>query len=622
MGLSATGIVQQSQLSTAEKNWTQTVNKANEYGATTSVKNIFSKTDLKQSAIDNFSNYVSALKEDFPTRGLSLSERTEFNAQLTERLDNLVTTFNEKLGETPSSAECKAAIKTANHDVRLLVSALQGEFAQSVIVEKQGNTQAANFSDRPQVIVNRDALGNVTYASITKAPSIKEINFSGGGAKGAVYPNVMAILERFGQMQDVVRLSGTSAGGITATLLATGIDAEGYQAFADAVPMDTLKANITGFADRYTGITIPDHGRTGTENSGQQAVNLIDEKLSTMVKVALQDVVLDLDTLNTGREADLFTPEEVNRLEQLQQVDVATHPRDATMLTFKDLKLLRKLDPTIYKELQLTGYNTKTNEGLLFNADTTPNLPIAYAVRVTMALPGLFKAVKFPADGAAAQAMRVDMDPAIVAMMAQGSFVDGGFNTNVPYIESENVSQEHTRTLAFQVGGYATAALHGPTSTPGEAGPAGLGMTDKATAVLAGRYGGHNNLTDVYRRDMETLYNLGHGVIVIAHGDMGTTDLAPSAETLAFAKQDAETGVLAYLAMTANEAVYTHHESLEVAIDVTFSELNAIELELAIKETFETLNDEDKNQILTQDRNNLSPANQALFDLVQQKSNE
>jgi predicted acylesterase/phospholipase RssA len=592
MGASPAGSIQPSVLNVAEKKWNESVTKVNEYSATTFIKSAVLNGNFKQTSVENFTNYAEALIADFPTRGLSLSAaaRIEFNDQVRLSLNELVDRFGEIVNEQTSNADVKAAIKTANHDVRLLVSTLQGEFARDVINETPNNLGVPNIIRKP----------DGSYISIAKAPAVEELNFSGGGAKGAVYPSVIGILEQAGHMEGVVRMSGTSAGGITATLLAAGMNAEGYQTFADEVPMDTLKANVANFAQRYTGITIADHGLVGIENSGQKAVHLIDHKLYTMVQASLEGVDLDLDALNSNREDDLFTQAEADRLTQLRDVDMDTNPRDETMLTFKDLQLLRKLDPTAYKELQLTGYNTQNNEGVLFNADTTPNMPIAYAARITMALPGLFKAVKFPAEGNAADDMRANMDDGVAAMMEEGVFVDGGFYTNVPYIERDGVSQAKTRTLAFQIGRYATDALHGPSANAGEPGPSGLGTSDKMSAQMAGRYGGNNNLSAVYRQDMETLYNLGHGVIVMAHGDLSTTDLNPSPETLALAKQDAETGVLAYLAMTANEAFHTDY----------------INLNQAVNETYDTLNDADKDRILNQNRANLTPENQALYDLV------
>ncbi|TFZ49375.1 hypothetical protein E5C26_20095 [Serratia proteamaculans] len=59
-----------------------------------------------------------------------------------------------------------------------------------------------------------------------RAPEIKELILSGGGAKGYAYPGTIKALEQEGILDGIHRVKGTSAGSITALAVATGMTAE------------------------------------------------------------------------------------------------------------------------------------------------------------------------------------------------------------------------------------------------------------------------------------------------------------------------------------------------------------------------------------------------------------
>ncbi len=58
---------------------------------------------------------------------------------------------------------------------------------------------------------------------------IKRLVFSGGGAKGAVYPGAYAALEETGVFSGVEDIAGSSAGAFTAALLAVGMPTKEFQ---------------------------------------------------------------------------------------------------------------------------------------------------------------------------------------------------------------------------------------------------------------------------------------------------------------------------------------------------------------------------------------------------------
>lgn len=60
---------------------------------------------------------------------------------------------------------------------------------------------------------------------LTFAPEVEGLVFSGGGAKGSVYPGVLRALERRKMMSKIERVAGSSAGAMTALLISIGYTA-------------------------------------------------------------------------------------------------------------------------------------------------------------------------------------------------------------------------------------------------------------------------------------------------------------------------------------------------------------------------------------------------------------
>ncbi|MEB3330434.1 MAG: patatin-like phospholipase family protein [Candidatus Sericytochromatia bacterium] len=58
-------------------------------------------------------------------------------------------------------------------------------------------------------------------------PTIRNLVFQGGGVKGSAYAGAIGVLAQGGALADVRRVAGTSAGAITATMLAIGAGPEG-----------------------------------------------------------------------------------------------------------------------------------------------------------------------------------------------------------------------------------------------------------------------------------------------------------------------------------------------------------------------------------------------------------
>lgn len=167
------------------------------------------------------------------------------------------------------------------------------------------------------------------------APEVKYVVFSGGGVRGYSYVGVVKELVRCGV--DVAQLNGaggTSIGALLAALVCAGWTAEGLEA----------------------------------ELLGVHAKEKIDLSLTCLINKF---------GLDTGETLALY----INSLLQ--------RTTRCTQLTFANLWNERG------KELVVIACDLKHNQELVFSHATTPDLAVAAAVQMSMAVPGLFAPVSW-----------------------------------------------------------------------------------------------------------------------------------------------------------------------------------------------------------------------------------
>jgi len=249
---------------------------------------------------------------------------------------------------------------------------------------------------------------------IEKAPKIQNLVLSGGGMKGQGYVPVVRTLQTTGISKDLKHIAGTSAGALTAACIATGMQAEAYSELAETLDM------------------MKEMGKAGTKSTGPSpapASNTVGQNGAPIrqVKSKLRfsaDKLLRTCQETLRSNVKNFSKPHLDKLRQseLSEVEKASirnlHNRVAEIpgyqITFADLALLHKYDPDNFKELTLTGFN-KTDQTLeVFDAASWPDLPIATAMRISMAIPGI-------------------IDPVILQKNGQDKImVDGGVSANLP----------------------------------------------------------------------------------------------------------------------------------------------------------------------------------------------
>ena len=179
-------------------------------------------------------------------------------------------------------------------------------------------------------------------------PQFKNLVFEGGGVKGIAYAGALEVLQKEAILPEIQRVAGTSAGAITAALVALGADSEKV-------------AQIVG---------------------GTHFREFMDDSFG---------VVRDVDRLL--HDYGWFKGDAFSDWMQ-KQVFALTQDKD---LTFGELAVKAK-DPATasgrFKELFVIGSNLTLQTPMIYSAEQTPDLPIWEAVRISMSIPLFFACVR------------------------------------------------------------------------------------------------------------------------------------------------------------------------------------------------------------------------------------
>jgi predicted patatin/cPLA2 family phospholipase len=256
-------------------------------------------------------------------------------------------------------------------------------------------------------------------------PKINRLVFGGGGAKGFLYSGVYQALVEAGLLEDITEVSGCSIGSVAAAFLSVGIKSD---EFRHAI-LDINLNNI--FGERVGSFFQPNSpGCFPISKTGLPFEIWVRHKLISSVRRylnAMQPIIYsDLCALK----------------------DKLEHNQDE--FTFADLGLLNKHAPHIFKKLTVVA--THYPEGILahFNAQATPHMDIAKAIRASSSLPIIL----------------------IPALINDKHYMDGGLVDIIPdYFDLDkgenNLQKESTLIFTFKEVIYNKdetlfRALHGP----------------------------------------------------------------------------------------------------------------------------------------------------------------
>ena len=251
---------------------------------------------------------------------------------------------------------------------------------------------------------------------------MREITFSGGGAKGSALPGAVKALQDSGVLKDAKKIAGASVGSMTAALVAAGVTTEEFIAVGNA---DATTARIVeGTGGTKMGLLFAAMKNKVTAGSGNPLTGQgLEDLVRDVLDQTLRNRILEY-MQQCGKDSK--APDE-------NVVRIAKHlSGNKAGPTFLDYRQLSRVIPAI-KEVVITGTYTEefttddkggktsfrngNKEGQLyvFDADSEPDLEVAVAVHASASFPAAFK----PVDIKLSSGLTV-------------RFIDGGVMNNTP----------------------------------------------------------------------------------------------------------------------------------------------------------------------------------------------
>jgi predicted acylesterase/phospholipase RssA len=213
--------------------------------------------------------------------------------------------------------------------------------------------------------------------------AIDLLSLSGGGAKGVAYIALLQVLQ-MAEFRDVLSndciVSGASAGAAAAVMAAFSVEAENLQQWTREIQ----DGGTTLFERSDLRIAYGVFHKTLSRGlfSGLGIVNAIDRMLHGQV-------VKFLNRLPEDAFATL-SPEERARVGQLLRPFDDTKDRWPHMVRFGDIAILLKLGCDV-RQLHIALWNNDLQATVVANHETTPDVPIACAVRMSATVPLVFR---------------------------------------------------------------------------------------------------------------------------------------------------------------------------------------------------------------------------------------
>ncbi|WP_425360224.1 patatin-like phospholipase family protein [Candidatus Tisiphia endosymbiont of Ceraclea dissimilis] len=293
-------------------------------------------------------------------------------------------------------------------------------------------------------------MGNIEEMLERQKTPFEYLVFSGGGAKGAIYSGVYSALAESGAVGMVKAVAGSSAGAISAAMVACGIPPEefekisketnlkgllGTQGFSagpvqigkDGTPLYGLldKTIRTGVFNFLKGKNFGELCQSGRDRIVQQQEELEQKKqelLNSIEQLKQQhgDNSQQISDINENIQGLDFQKQQLNKQFDKIQTIIDSNGKEFSELMekcqaggkilFKDLALLRLVDSEQFKDLLITAVRRDNGTLQIFSAENSPDVEIALACRASASIPIVFQPATI--DGV--------------------EYVDGGYRDNVP----------------------------------------------------------------------------------------------------------------------------------------------------------------------------------------------
>lgn len=221
-------------------------------------------------------------------------------------------------------------------------------------------------------------------AIVAQAP-IDSLVFEGGGPKGLVYVGALEVLEERGMLAAASNVGGSSAGAITALAVGLGLDASRCRELA-------LGKDTAEFMDPRPAGSGDPPVLGALADVGSALRNLLvpeeDKGRGVFLGDAFQAWVRGVVAARLDEAAALEDAEGRRAF--------AARVRARGTATFGELAELARRFPELgIKRVAFTGTNYTDQTLDVFSAETTPDMPVDLAVRISSSLPWFFQSVVY-----------------------------------------------------------------------------------------------------------------------------------------------------------------------------------------------------------------------------------
>ncbi|CAM4452053.1 MAG: hypothetical protein LEGION0398_MBIBDBAK_00765 [Legionellaceae bacterium] len=273
--------------------------------------------------------------------------------------------------------------------------------------------------------------------------NITNLVFQGGSVKGIAYIGALEILENEIDLSQIKRVAGTSAGAITAALLAFGFSVAEVKTLLSEFDFKAL------LDDKAFGI--PTQGKIlKTVEKSESGVSSFFAKIpAKAVKLPLMSRLSKQLGVYEGEYFRLWAEKLIQ--EQVQKITKGKYTGE--YLTFGELHKLTQEYPGQFRDLFVIGSNFSLQKKEVFSYENphTENAIISDAIRISMSIPYLFKP----------HHMYCKIDNERLVDTKRHLWVDGGVYDNYPircfdntkYLENTPVSKSfyNPETLGFRL---------------------------------------------------------------------------------------------------------------------------------------------------------------------------
>lgn len=351
--------------------------------------------------------------------------------------------------------------------------------------------------------------------------------FSGGGAKGAIYSGAHEVLSKNGIIKELDVVAGSSAGSITSVMIATGVSSEKFKKVNQATDFSKLVGEGRFTKDGKPLLELIRSTVRSNISDHLEDINIIAVCNSRLEEINHQKTQLSI--LPAAEQQEWF--DKLSKQEETlnsiiasggaQVEDIRQRALDQNgKIYFKDLNILRALDPENFKDLVVTAVGKDDGELVYFGNENTPDVEIALACRASCSIPSFFEPVTINGK----------------------QYVDGGYRDNVPLyfnqkkeIPFENLSgapekvkeaQKSGKTLALVFGGNdmnsnANIAIYSSKKKIIDPGKLIKFLVNVVFKVLSG-VGGNFQYFDEENRTYENVRENALNTVVLDTGDVST----------------------------------------------------------------------------------------------------